>query len=194
MKTSGPAGVTDTELSSFFSSLVSQDRNNLASRINLNTGCKTRVGRPSDCSPQPLFGRLETRDLQDKPVYSKLMALYDNYLEDVTRVEDRSYQERREEADFLQEIMKTSTMKETIKFLRRHKLWTKSDSDFSSLLSTLWFENYSRGQRILGSSGFEHVFLGEKKNGVVQGFHNWVYFYYMEKKNKVFKILTGIKG
>ena len=194
MKTSGPAGVTDTELSSFFSSLVNQDRNNLASRISLNTGCKTRVGRPSDCSPQPLFGRLETRDLQDKPVYSKLMALYDNYLEDVTRVEDRSYQERREEADFLQEIMKTSTMKETIKFLRRHKLWTKSDSDFSSLLSTLWFENYSRGQRILGSSGFEHVFLGEKKNGVVQGFHNWVYLFYMEKKNKVFKILTGIKG
>ena len=39
--------------------------------------------------------------------------------------------------------------------------------------------------RIKGSSGFEHVFLGEKKNDKVQGFHNWLYFYYMEEKNKV---------
>ena len=27
--------------------------------------------------------------------------------------------------------------------------------------------------------------MGEKKNGAVQGFHNWVYFYFLEKKNVV---------
>ena len=179
------AGVSDGDLATFFSSLLNEDSNNLASSLRLNTGCKTSVGRPSDCSPQPLFGRLEARELQARPVYRKLMALYDNYLEDVTRVEDRTSQERREEADLLDEIMKSSTMKETIKFLRSKKLWTKSTNDFRKFLSELWFDNYSRGGRILGSSGFEHVFLGEKKRGVVQGFHNWVYFYYMEKLNKV---------
>ena len=47
----------------------------------------------------------------------------------------------------------------------------------------------SEACRIKGSSGFEHVFLGEKKNDKVQGFHNWLYFYYMEEKNKVLKQL-----
>ena len=46
--------------------------------------------------------------------------------------------------------------------------------------------------RIKGSSGFEHVFLGEKKNDKVQGFHNWLYFYYMEEKNKVLKTITKV--
>jgi hypothetical protein len=54
-----------------------------------------------------------------------------------------------------------------------------------ALLRELWFGVYSRGNRILGSSGFEHVFLGEKKDGKVQGFHNWVYFYHLEQRNQV---------
>ena len=34
-------------------------------------------------------------------------------------------------------------------------------------------------------SGFEHIFLGEIKNGKVSGFHDWVYFYRQEKDNAI---------
>ena len=34
-------------------------------------------------------------------------------------------------------------------------------------------------------SGFEHVFIGEIKNGEVSGFHDWINFYQQEKTNAI---------
>nr|CAD7429261.1 unnamed protein product [Timema monikensis] len=51
---------------------------------------------------------------------------------------------------------------------------------FRNLLHELWFTLYSRGNRKVGSSAFEHVFLGELKRGEVSGMHNWIYFSHEE--------------
>ena len=120
-----------------------------------------------------------------KPTFSRLTALYENYQPDVSVPEDRTRDEKSEEEALLDEMMKTKVMKETFDFLKANGLFTKSKAEFEDLLSELWFSVYSRGKRIKGSSGFEHVFLGEKKNGAVQGFHNWVYFNHLEEMGEV---------
>ena len=78
-------------------------------QIELDLGCTTRTGNPRDCSPRPLFKRCiilfflfflqisafqiclcfqpfnrMDQSLLRKPIYSKLLALYDNY--DVSKV------------------------------------------------------------------------------------------------------------
>jgi len=61
----------------------------------------------------------------------------------------------------------------------------ESLADFKKYLYGLWFELYSRTGKVNDSSGFEHVFLGEVKNGQVIGFHNWIQFFVEEKRGHV---------
>jgi len=180
----GDGKVTDEELQSFSEDLLSIDDDNVADLVSFDAGCTTKVGRPRDCSPSNLITRLPDSVLK-RPVYRKLEALYENYNNNVAVKEDRTRAEKAEEDALLDEIMKSKVMKKTLDFLKAQNIFTKTATDFKKLLKELWFDVYSRGNRILGSSGFEHVFLGEKKNGTVQGFHNWVYFLHLERQNQL---------
>jgi len=175
---------TDNELARLSEELLDRDVDNAANKVELELGCTTRTGNPRDCSPGPLFKRMD-QSLLRRPVYSKLLALYNNYDVDTSVKETVTRSELNEEEDFLNEVLKSDVMKETMRFLAAKQLFTKSATEFKKLLKEFWFTLYSRGNRILGSSGFEHVFLGEKKLGKVQGFHNWVYFYHLEKQGQV---------
>jgi len=179
-----PGRTTDADLRRLSEALLDRDQDNVATQVELELGCTTRNGASRDCSPRPLFKRLDQSVLR-RPLYRKLMAMYENYEVDTTVRESVSRAETQEEEAFLQEVTRSTVMQEAIRFLKAKNLLTKSQADFTRLLKELWFALYSRGNRILGSSGFEHVFLGEKKQGQVQGFHNWVYFYHLEKQNKV---------
>jgi len=174
--------LADVDLGQFFEDLLRDDRNTVD--LDLDTGCRTRKGGARDCSAGPLIKSVG-EDIWRRPVYKRLRYLYNNYEESVKTSEDRTSFERREEQNFLTEIMKTNTMKTTLMFLKAKGLFNKSEPEFKKLLTQLWFDIYSRGQRIQSSSGFEHVFMGEKKDGKVQGFHNWAFFYDQEQKHQV---------
>ena len=62
-----------------------------------------------------------------------------------------------------------------------------SDGDMRYLLENLWFRHYARSssRNITDSSGFEHVFVGEKKPTKVNGFHSWIQFYLLEKSGGI---------
>ena len=71
------------------------------------------------------------------------------------------------------------------RFLKAKRLITGAKAELGAKLRELWFTLYSRGGRVLGSSGFEHVFMGEKKAGRVQGLHSWVFLHHLEQRGQV---------
>jgi poly(U)-specific endoribonuclease len=66
-------------------------------------------------------------------------------------------------------------------FLTQKGVVTSDPQTHRDVLKTIWFGLYSRGMGKISSSGFEHVFLSEVKNGTVMGLHNWIYLSEAEK-------------
>ena len=62
-----------------------------------------------------------------------------------------------------------------------------------SSLRALWFDFYGRSSSMsfADSSGFEHVFVGEKKGSKVNGFHSWIQMYELEKSGHLHYVSTN---
>ncbi|VDL78455.1 unnamed protein product [Nippostrongylus brasiliensis] len=52
-------------------------------------------------------------------------------------------------------------------------------------LWNLWFGTYSRCGSTLGSSGWEHVFVGEWRSGTLDGQHDWTRYYLLQKADHI---------
>lgn len=130
-----------------------------------------------------LYSLLTVRDeVYRKPTIAKLLPLHNNYISAVGQPEVVTSQESQEESDFLDAVLTTPSMKKAEKFLvdkgfisttRRSANGNVQVNNraFREALHQIWFGLYTRENRILGSSGFEHVFLGEVKDGKVSGFY-----------------------
>lgn len=129
-----------------------------------------------------------------------MKLMFNNYEQDTSINEYVTPIERKEENDFIDAVLQTPVMRHTMNFLQQKEVVTADPATHKELLKTLWFGMYSRGQGKISSSGFEHVFLSEVREGTVLGLHNWIYLAEEEKtrdldyKGWLKKIDLGNKG
>ncbi|XP_068123402.1 uridylate-specific endoribonuclease [Hyperolius riggenbachi] len=137
-------------------------------------------GIKKDLCDEPLY-QYVNEDLFQKPTFAAFIKLLDNYDRKTGTDEECTSEELKEQELFLKEIMKTKVMKELYSFFNEKGMY-QAEEEFLDDLQNMWFGLYSRSAGVKDSSGFEHVFVGEVKKGIVSGFHSWVRFYFLEKK------------
>jgi len=147
-----------------------------------------------DAADEPLFTHVN-RQVFQRPTFKAFQALLDNYSAYTGDEEEVSSRELRENREFLKAIMETAPMKYCHQFCLAKeaefggKPIPENETDFRNVINSIWFKLYSRsggGRRAkMDSSGFEHVFVGEVKNGKVSGFHNWIMFWLEERKGNI---------
>jgi len=181
----GGGGLTDLDLLQLGEMLIDMDNDNVAGLYTLDLGCQISFGDSNDCSPNSLFQAVDP-SVMELPIYKALAKLYDNYNKDPSVAEDHTEEEQMEENNFLQEVLASNVMIETYSFLNAKGAFTGTWEDWERHLYDTWFGMYDRAKTILGSSGFEHVFVGECcKKGEVGGFHNWYHFYLLEAAGQI---------
>lgn len=178
----GKAKVTDAELRQICVKLWELDDNRLVPgkdyEISLQAGKSSYSG--GDFAPLPLFKFVDPKAL-GRPSFAALLRLFDNYSRSTGTTEVVTTEEKKENWDFLNAVLQTRIMKYAHEILVSKGVAAKSMSDFARELHEIWFTLYKR-ETLNDSSGFEHVFVGEERDGKVMGMHNWLQIYMEEKK------------
>lgn len=149
-----------------------------------------KPSKNEDAASLALFRYLD-QSVFDRPTYRTFVALLNNYNADVCSAENVSDEEKAEEYAFLHAAMATPVMQFCYQYCRSRipEKIPETQEDFVKLLYKLWFKLYRRcdleDETVAGSSGFEHVFVGEIRDGKVVGFHNWIQIYLQERLGNV---------
>lgn len=113
-----------------------------------------------------------------RETYDLTKALLDNFRLDQTKREDMTQPEAQEMLALLEAVTESAPMDTARSLLgdRRGDAYTREE--FQNLLFDVWFRQYDMGRNV-DLSGFEHVVVGEQKEGTVGGYHFW-YRYYLD--------------
>ncbi|XP_061395520.1 endoribonuclease CG2145-like [Musca vetustissima] len=176
---------TEHEIHEFTRSLYELEMQHNPYLAKVNFQGRTKASYRDDRAPHPLL-QVNEDLLASEAVESRTIVLmrrlFDNYELDTHTVEHVTEEEQQEEDEFLRAVLDTPVMKKTMKFLEFKGVATNNRDSQLRLLKDMWFSQYSRGQGRIGSSGFEHVFMAEIRDGTILGLHNWVYFHEQEKQ------------
>ncbi|TKR73536.1 hypothetical protein L596_020835 [Steinernema carpocapsae] len=174
--------VTDAELVHLVNNMRANDENKArGNQISLDFQGHTMTRNDEDNAKFKLFRNIDT-SLFRKENYENFIALTDNYDRRTGVAEVETNQEKEEITAFVTSMLKSRPWKALFDFLQRKRHpFAKDEKTFRRWIIQLWFVQYSRARGQADTSGFEHVFMGESKNGEVSGMHNWVRFYLLER-------------
>jgi len=173
--------ISDGDLQKGMLALWNADTNRAPDgQVELDYQEHTNTGDRVDQAPRKLFKRVD-QSLLKKPTYQALIDLFDAY----ASASATSSTAGAKITNFLDKISATEVYKNLQKFLNERGYQPASNAaSFRKAIQEIWFGDYGRGAGGQ-SSGFEHVFVGETKNGQVSGLHSWVRMYWLEANGKL---------
>ncbi|CAG0901122.1 unnamed protein product [Darwinula stevensoni] len=176
--------VTDEDLRILAESLLEMDVNNVGGLVTVELqGQTSQTG--GDEASEPLFVGELPEEIWSIETVAKMMALFDNYEPNITESENVTFEEEEEVDAFLDAVIATDVMRSAYQFLVDKEEIPEDPPAFKERLEEMWFEMYPRDGDTLGSSGFEHVFMGEFQGTAVTGFHGWFWFYLQERASRM---------
>jgi poly(U)-specific endoribonuclease len=150
-------------------------------RLNVQRGHKPYAA--GDSAPDPLFDFVD-QYIFFLPTFKTFYALLDNYERETGTAEIVTRAELEENRAFIQAVLATPVMKYVHSYLVTKGKAKNSLNAFGKQLDDLWFKLYRR-EGANDSSGFEHVFVGEDRDGKVMGMHNWIQLYVEERRGNL---------
>ncbi|MGH6944118.1 MAG: hypothetical protein ACREH6_07850 [Geminicoccaceae bacterium] len=131
----------------------------------------------SDGAAHRLFEEVRIPEAK-RLTYDLVKRLFDNYRLDQTKPEDDTPEEAREILGLLDGVTDSAPLGIAKAHLEREQGLRYSRDAWQELIFDLWFRPFDDG-RNLDLSGFEHVMVGEQRQGTVNGYHFW-YKYYLD--------------
>jgi poly(U)-specific endoribonuclease len=112
-----------------------------------------------------------------------VQKLFDNYESDETVYEVNTKEEIKEMNKLMYQISNNKVFEITRKYYNETHEKNMESKEFLNLLKDTWFKQYNWG-KYKSLSGFEHTFLGEKKeDNNLQGYHFW-FKYLLDDSNE----------
>uniref|UniRef100_A0A0K0F3R8 Endoribonuclease n=1 Tax=Strongyloides venezuelensis TaxID=75913 RepID=A0A0K0F3R8_STRVS len=185
-KSPGKPGSSDQELQQLVNNMRASDEDKpQKGDITMNWGNK--VSGTNDASNSNLFTSVN-ENIFSRPVYAKLIAVYNAkvFNPQVCDKETAISGNKKALLDAVtKEFVNTTVFKLAFKYLTDKGKVTGTIDDFYPTLFQLWFGTYTRCHGTLGSSGWEHVFSGEWKGSEIDGQHDWVRYYLLQKSGDI---------
>jgi poly(U)-specific endoribonuclease len=113
-------------------------------------------------------------------VYKLAKVLFNKYTLDQTKPERNFPEEEKEVQAFLNKIYDSPPMQLARDYVSTQSGKKVNKDQWWAILQRVWFEQFDEGNN-KDLSGFEHVVVGEQKQGKVQGYHCW-YKYYLDER------------